>query len=202
MSRSEACRAKDAPTIFYSRRIGLHGGSAVPIGFGGRLAGRVGRYSIGAPNIGTERLSSPDVAATNFSVLRVRRDVLQRSSKRNGTIRQYFYEASVDYVTNNRNQLESRGLTASARPQVRVHLLQGVDQSRHVGLKISRPDDLHDVACAAAQASVHREETAARHPCQRDVLSVVRLHPAELLGDSPRFAAQPLRAAPRHRSPE
>ena len=65
----------------------------------------------------------------------------------------------------------------------------GVSISRGTsGLKISRPDDLHDVACAAAQASVHCEETAPHHPCQRDVLSVVRLHPAELLGDSPRFA--------------
>ena len=208
----------DAPTIFYSRRIGLQGSAAVPIGFGGRLAGRVGRYSIGALNIGTDEMSLPKVAATNFTVLRVRRDVLQRSSigalftnrsastvspgsnqvfgvdanfamtqdaslggylaksntdgrtddaisyranfnyaadrygaqldrtvvgdnfnpevgflrrtqfrsnfgslrfsprpKRNGTIRQYFYETSIDYITDNQDQLESRGVTASAR---------------------------------------------------------------------------------------
>jgi len=208
----------DAPTIFYSRRIGLQGNSAVPIGFGGRLAGRVGRYSIGALNIGTDRLSSPAVAPTNFTVLRVRRDVLTRSSigalftqrsvsrvgpgssqvfgldanfalsqntslagyfaqsrtegltrdaisyrgnfnysadrygvqvdrtvvgdnfnpeagflrrpqfrsnygslrfsprpKRNSKIRQYFYETTLDYITNNQDELESRGLTASAR---------------------------------------------------------------------------------------
>ena len=70
----------DAPTIFYSRRIGLQGSTAVPIGFGGRLAGRVGRYSIGALNIGTEEVSLPKVVAANFTVVRVRRDVLQRSS--------------------------------------------------------------------------------------------------------------------------
>ncbi len=211
----------DSPTIFYSRRIGLQGSTAVPIGFGGRLAGRVGRYSIGALNIGTEDMSVPKVAATNFTVLRVRRDVLQRSSigalftnrsvstvspgsnqvfgldanfamspdatlggylaksntagragaaisyranfnytadrygaqldrtvvgdnfnpevgflrrmqfrsnfgslrfsprpKRNGTVRQYFYETNIDYITNNQNDLESRGVTASARVEL------------------------------------------------------------------------------------
>ena len=77
---SSAPGSGDAPTIFYSRRIGLEGSTAVPIGLGGRLAGRVGRYSIGALNISTDRVSSPDVAATNFTVLRVRRDVMQRSS--------------------------------------------------------------------------------------------------------------------------
>jgi len=208
----------DAPTIFYSRRIGLQGSSAVPINFGGRLAGRVGRYSIGMLNIGTDRLSSPDVAPTNFSVVRVRRDILQRSSigalftnrsvsrvapgssqvfgvdanfvlsqntniggylaqsrtggssrdalsyranfnyaadryglqvdrtvvgdnfnpevgflrraqyrsnygslrfsprpRRNSTIRQFVYEANIDYITDNQDRLESRGVTASAR---------------------------------------------------------------------------------------
>ena len=193
----------------------------MPIGFGGRLAGRVGRYSIGALNIGTEDMSVPKVAATNFTVLRVRRDVLQRSSigalftnrsvstvspgsnqvfgldanfamspdaslggylaksntagrtgdaisyranfnyaadrygaqldrtvvgdnfnpevgflrrmqfrsnfgslrfsprpKRNGTVRQYFYETNIDYITNNQNDLESRGVTASARVEL------------------------------------------------------------------------------------
>ncbi|MEO7157872.1 MAG: DUF5916 domain-containing protein [Vicinamibacterales bacterium] len=208
----------DAPTIFYSRRIGLQGSSAVPIGLGARLAGRVGRYSVGALNIGTDRMTSPAVEPTNFTVLRVRRDVLQRSSigalftqrsvsrvapgnnqvfgldanlalsqntslggyfaqsrtagltrdavsyranfnygadrygiqvdrtvvgdnfnpevgflrrsrfrsnygalrfsprpQRNGTIRQFVYEANFDYITNNQDQLESRGLTASAR---------------------------------------------------------------------------------------
>ena len=76
----KAAGGGDAPTIFYSRRIGLQGASAVPISFGGRLAGRVGRYSIGALNIGTDEMPSPGVPATNFTVLRVRRDVLQRST--------------------------------------------------------------------------------------------------------------------------
>jgi hypothetical protein len=72
--------ASDTPILFYSRRIGLSGGRAVPLRAGGRLTGRAGRYSIGALNI----QSSPDTAlgiqAENFSTVRVRRDFLRRSS--------------------------------------------------------------------------------------------------------------------------
>src|SRR4029453_11527974 len=41
----------DTPQLFYSRRIGLDAGRPVPIQGGGRLTGRVGRYSVGAMNI-------------------------------------------------------------------------------------------------------------------------------------------------------
>jgi hypothetical protein len=208
----------DAPTIFYSRRIGLERATAVPISAGGRLAGRIGRYSIGALNIGTQSLDRPALEGTNFSVVRVRRDILSRSTvgmlftnrsvsrvapgsnqvlgldanvavsqelsiggyaaaswtdgrssdavsyranvnysadryglqvdrtvvgdnfnpevgflrrerfrsnfvsarfsprpAQNAAIRQYFYETSIEYTTDNRNRLESRALTASAR---------------------------------------------------------------------------------------
>ena len=68
----------DVPTVFYSRRIGLSGGETVPILAGARLTGKVGRYSVGALNIQTE--DAPGAAAgTNFSVLRIKRDVLRRS---------------------------------------------------------------------------------------------------------------------------
>ena len=36
-----------APTLFYSRRIGLNRGRVIPIDVGGRMSGRVGQYSIG-----------------------------------------------------------------------------------------------------------------------------------------------------------
>ena len=70
----------DTPLLFYSRRIGLNQGLEVPVLGGGRLTGRVGRVSIGALDIGTRDAPRAGAAATNFSVLRLRRDILRRSS--------------------------------------------------------------------------------------------------------------------------
>ena len=70
----------DTPILFYSRRIGLSQGQAVPILGGGRVTGRVGRFTIGGLNIQTDEDSGSGAAATNFSVLRVKRDLLRRSS--------------------------------------------------------------------------------------------------------------------------
>ena len=69
----------DVPTIFFSRRIGLDGGRTVPILGGGRLTGKVGNFTLGALNIQTDDITGTDVASTNFTVLRVKRDILRRS---------------------------------------------------------------------------------------------------------------------------
>jgi hypothetical protein len=77
---STANNASSTPVLFYSRRIGLNRNRVVPIDVGGRVSGKMGRMSVGALNIetGDEPISgSPD---TNFTVLRVKRDVLRRSS--------------------------------------------------------------------------------------------------------------------------
>ena len=68
------------PVLFYSRQIGLSQGQEVPIDVGGRLTGRVGKFSLGVLNIQTDDLSEAGAVATNFSVVRVRRDLLRRSS--------------------------------------------------------------------------------------------------------------------------
>ena len=73
-------RSNDAPNIFYSRRIGLSATRVVPVIAGGRLSGKVGPWSVGALNIGTKDDQTADVAQTNFTVLRLRRDVLRRSN--------------------------------------------------------------------------------------------------------------------------
>jgi len=70
----------DTPLLFYSRRIGLNQGLSVPILAGGRLTGRAGRFSIGAIGIGTRDAPAARASSTNFGVLRLRRDVLRRSS--------------------------------------------------------------------------------------------------------------------------
>ena len=69
-----------APIIFYSRRIGLSGGRAVPVIAGGRLNGKAGPWSIGALNIETDEDEVSRSAQTNFTVMRLRRNVLRRSN--------------------------------------------------------------------------------------------------------------------------
>ena len=70
----------DTPALVYSRRIGLSQGLAVPILGGGRLTGRMGRFSLGAMHIRSDETPEASVPATNFSVLRLKANVLRRSS--------------------------------------------------------------------------------------------------------------------------
>jgi hypothetical protein len=72
-------RNLDVPTMFFSRRIGLERGQVVPIEVGGRVTGKVGDFDIGALNIGTDGSGLNNVESTDFSVLRIKRDVLNRS---------------------------------------------------------------------------------------------------------------------------
>ncbi len=68
-----------APTLFYSRRIGLDAGRVTPILVGGRLTGKVDRFSLGALNLETDEQTVGSLPKTNFTVLRLRRDILRRS---------------------------------------------------------------------------------------------------------------------------
>lgn len=74
----------NTPILFYSRRIGLFSGddgaASVPILAGGRVTGRVGAYTIGTINIQQRSVASLGAPATNFSVVRVKRDLLRQSS--------------------------------------------------------------------------------------------------------------------------
>ena len=70
----------DTPVLFFSREIGLDQGREVPIDVGGRLTGRVGRFRVGAMNIRTGDVSEIGTPVTNFTVARLRRDVLRRSN--------------------------------------------------------------------------------------------------------------------------
>jgi hypothetical protein len=70
----------ETPVLFYSRRIGLDAGQQIPLEAGGRLSGRVGRYTVGVMNIQTEDVDAINLASTNFTAARVKRDILRRSS--------------------------------------------------------------------------------------------------------------------------
>ncbi|MBN2356907.1 carbohydrate binding family 9 domain-containing protein [candidate division KSB1 bacterium] len=73
--------------LFYSRRLGLADGHEARILGGARMVGKIGRYRIGMMNIFTDDISftesdnkTIEIPATNFSVLRLSRDVLRRGS--------------------------------------------------------------------------------------------------------------------------
>ena len=75
-----AAAGGDAPVLFYSRRIGLNGARVVPIYGGGRVSGRAGRYSLGVVDMQSKDDTISRSPGTNFSVVRLRRDILRRSS--------------------------------------------------------------------------------------------------------------------------
>ena len=68
------------PLLFFSRRIGLHQGRAIPIDAGARLTGKIGAFTLGAVSVQAADDETTRTPATNFSVLRVKRDILRRST--------------------------------------------------------------------------------------------------------------------------
>ena len=70
----------DTPFLFFSRRIGLNQGRTVPILGGARLTGKVGRYTIGLLDIQTDDAVDAGALATNFGVVRLKRDIFRRSA--------------------------------------------------------------------------------------------------------------------------
>jgi hypothetical protein len=70
----------DVPYLFYSRRIGLNRNRIIPIDVGGRLTGKVGAWGLGVLNIQTGDEAVSESPATNFTVVRLKRDILRRSA--------------------------------------------------------------------------------------------------------------------------
>jgi hypothetical protein len=74
----------NTPQLFYTRRIGLEqgprGAVVVPIDLGERLTGKVGPVSVGAVNIATASDATAGTPQTTFTVLRLKQDILRRSS--------------------------------------------------------------------------------------------------------------------------
>ena len=73
-------RGGETPTVFFSRRIGLQDGGVVPVVAGGRVTGKVGPCDVGGLNIHTDEVRISGATPTNFTALRVKRDILRRSS--------------------------------------------------------------------------------------------------------------------------
>lgn len=103
-----------APYLFYSRRIGLNRNRVVPITAGARLTGKVGPFGLGVMNIQTGEDQVSQTAETNFTVLRVKRDILRRS-----TIGAMFTNRSV--TVDGRGANQAYGLDAAFSFYENVH---------------------------------------------------------------------------------
>ena len=98
----------NAPTLFYSRQIGLQNGTVVPIVGGGRVTGKIGAFDVGALSIQTDDEMPADAQMTNFTVVRVKRDILRRS-----TIGGLFTNRSVSLVGDGSSQAYGADATFS-----------------------------------------------------------------------------------------
>jgi hypothetical protein len=124
--------AADAPFLFYSRRIGLNANRVIPITAGGRLTGKVGPFGVGVMNIqtGDEEVSrTPD---TNFTVMRIKRDILRRS-----TIGAMFTNRST--TVNQRGSNQAFGVDGAFSFYQNVNL--GGYWARTVSPDVTRDDD-------------------------------------------------------------
>ncbi|KAA3639568.1 MAG: hypothetical protein DWQ02_03510 [Bacteroidetes bacterium] len=67
---------------FFSRRIGLYEGDAVPISVGGKVNGRIGKTAFGGLAMGTRSFESEDVSlpASKLGVIRVKQNIFKESS--------------------------------------------------------------------------------------------------------------------------
>ena len=108
------------PIVFFSRRIGLQNNQVIPILGGARLLGRGNGFQVGALQMRTQEAGAARAPATDFSVLRVNRDILKRSrigmiSTRRGpgaTGRDDGYSYGVDSTINPLEQLAINGYWA------------------------------------------------------------------------------------------
>jgi hypothetical protein len=121
-----------APSLFYSRRIGLNRSRVVPIDVGGRLTGKVGPFGLGLLNIRTRAEDKDELAgaapATDFTVLRIKRDVFRRSS-----VGAMFTNRSNSTITGGSNQ--AVGLDAGFSFFQDINIGGYVARSQTTGLK-------------------------------------------------------------------
>ena len=98
----------NAPTLFYTRQIGLERGTIVPILGGARVTGKIGAFDVGALSIQTDDEVVSGAEMTNFTVVRVKRDILRRSS-----VGALFTNRSVSLAGDGSNQAYGADATLS-----------------------------------------------------------------------------------------
>ena len=136
----------EANQLFFTRRIGLtERGAPVPIDYGAKITGKVGRYNIGFLQVQTRKLGDANtlfhVPRAEFTVARVKRDIFERSSigamfvNRQGAISaggtRYNRAAGVDADFEITDHYQIRAfLMGTATPGVRSSFLSGRIDSR------------------------------------------------------------------------
>ena len=111
--------------LFYSRRIGIEEGHAIPILGGGKVTGKVGGFGVGLLNVftdkhaadATENLDAVDIDRTNYSVLRIKRDLFTGSSLGVIAINKQDFDVynratGVDFIYRPTDKTNLRGLWA------------------------------------------------------------------------------------------
>jgi hypothetical protein len=115
--------------LFYSRRIGLAEGEAVPIIFGSKITGKLGAYGLGLLNVLTDEKDDLKLPGANFSVLRLKRDILSRSNLGLILLNQqligqnqkgYDRALGLDFNLEPRHDLSFAGLWAKTNPSENV----------------------------------------------------------------------------------
>lgn len=76
---------EESNQLFFTRRIGLtERGEPVPIDYGAKITGKVGKYNVGFLQVGTRQLGDQQsvfgIPRQQFTVARVKRDIFGRSS--------------------------------------------------------------------------------------------------------------------------
>ncbi len=111
--------------LFYSRRIGIEEGHAIPIMAGGKVTGKVGGFGVGLLNVLTDNYSAEptesadavDVDRRNYSVLRIKRDLFTGSSVGMIAVNKQGLDthnraAGVDFIYRPTGDINLRGLWA------------------------------------------------------------------------------------------
>src|SRR5215207_11338451 len=136
----------EANQLFFTRRIGLTDeGAPVPIDYGAKITGKIGPYNVGFFQVQTRKLGDTSsgfgVPRQQFTIARVKRDVLERSyigamfvnrqgaSSSNGT--RYNRGAGIDAEFNITDHYQLKAfLMGTATPGVRSSFLSGRVDSR------------------------------------------------------------------------
>ena len=108
--------------LFYSRRIGLAEGNAIPIIAGGKASGKVGSYGVGFLNVLTDEFYDAgdeddplDIPHTNYSVMRITKDIAAGSrigmiAVNKDEIGDYNRAGGFDFEYRPNDSLDVRGL--------------------------------------------------------------------------------------------